>query len=142
MVGSLRNGIMLLTLLLVVIGGTGMVSVCPCHKEIFIFSCSCHQKAAPCECHGDQDPCVASPSLLDGHRCEHRQLEIDDLTVPILRESLPRPYVFWQTLPDFHHLPPPLLLTGQTSDSAIPAPPDLFRRAGSMHEGFQLPLLI
>lgn len=48
MVRALRTGIMLLTLLLVVVGGTGMVSVCPCHEEIFIFSCSCHQDAAPC----------------------------------------------------------------------------------------------
>ena len=53
MVRALRTGIMLLTLLLVVVGGTGMVSVCPCHEEIFIFSCSCHQDSAPCECHGD-----------------------------------------------------------------------------------------
>lgn len=56
MVRALRTGIMLLTLLLVVVGGTGMVSVCPCHEEIFIFSCSCHQDAAPCECHGDDVP--------------------------------------------------------------------------------------
>lgn len=142
MVGALRNGIMLLTLLLVVIGGTGMVSVCPCHEEIFILSCSCHQEAAPCECHGAHDPGAAASSLLTGHRCEHRQLEIDDLTVPILREPLPLPYIIWQTLPNFHHPAHPLLLTGQTSDSAIPAPPDSFRSAGSMHEGFQLPLLI
>lgn len=142
MVGALRNGIMLLTLLLVVIGGTGMVSVCPCHEEIFIFSCSCHQEAAPCECHGNHDPGAVASSLLDGHRCEHRQLEIDDLTVPVLRAPLSQPYVIWQTLPDFHHLAHPLLLTGQTSDSAIPAPPDPFRRVGLMHEGFQRPLLI
>ena len=31
MVRALRTGIMLLTLLLVVVGGTGMVSMCPCH---------------------------------------------------------------------------------------------------------------
>lgn len=42
MVRALRNGIMLLTLLLVIVGGTGMVSVCPCHQEVFLFSCSCH----------------------------------------------------------------------------------------------------
>ena len=65
MVRALRTGIMLFTLLLVVIGGTGMVSVCPCHEEIFIFSCSCHQDAAPCEGHGDDTSCPSSsaPSL-------------------------------------------------------------------------------
>ena len=63
MVRALRTGIMLLTLLLVVVGGTGMVSVCPCHEEIFIFSCSCHQDAAPCECHGDVP---ALPALWPG----------------------------------------------------------------------------
>ena len=50
MVRALRNGIMLLTLLLVIVGGTGMVSVCPCHQEVFLFSCSCHHDAAPCGC--------------------------------------------------------------------------------------------
>lgn len=83
MVRALRTGIMLLTLLLVVVGGTGMVSVCPCHEEIFIFSCSCHQDAAPCECHGDDVPRTGSSSPLAGHLCEHRQLEINDLTVPV-----------------------------------------------------------
>ena len=78
MVRALRTGIMLLTLLLVVVGGTGMVSVCPCHEEIFIFSCSCHQDAAPCECHGDDAPRTGSSSPLAGHLCEHRQLEIND----------------------------------------------------------------
>ena len=67
MVRALRTGIMLLTLLLVVVGGTGMVSVCPCHEEIFIFSCSCHQDAAPCECHGDDVPRTGSSSPLAGH---------------------------------------------------------------------------
>ena len=38
MVRALRNGIMLLTLLLVIVGGTGMVSVCPCHQEVFLLS--------------------------------------------------------------------------------------------------------
>ena len=104
MVRALRTGIMLLTLLLVVVGGTGMVSVCPCHEEIFIFSCSCHQDAAPCECHGDDVPRTGSSSPLAGHLCEHRQLEINDLTVPVPHAPLPQPYVIWQTLPDFHHL--------------------------------------
>lgn len=109
MVRALRTGIMLLTLLLVVVGGTGMVSVCPCHEEIFIFSCSCHQDAAPCECHGDDVPRTGSSSPLAGHLCEHRQLEINDLTVPVPHAPLPQPYVIWQTLPDFHHLARPLL---------------------------------
>ena len=142
MVRALRTGIMLLPLLLVVVGGTGMVSVCPCHEEIFIFSCSCHQDAAPCECHGDDVPRTGSSSPLAGHLCEHRQLEINDLTVPVPHAPLPQPYVIWQTLPDFHHLARPLLLTSQTSDSATPVPPDPFRNAGPTHEGFQLPLLI
>lgn len=116
MVRALRTGIMLLTLLLVVVGGTGMVSVCPCHEEIFIFSCSCHQDAAPCECHGDDVPRTGSSSPLAGHLCEHRQLEINDLTVPVPHAPLPQPYVIWQTLPDFHHLARPLLLISQTSD--------------------------
>ena len=100
MVRALRTGIMLLTLLLVVVGGTGMVSVCPCHEEIFIFSCSCHQDAAPCECHGDDVPRTGSSSPLAGHLCEHRQLEINDLTIPVPHAPLPQPYVIWQTLPE------------------------------------------
>ena len=129
MVRALRTGIMLLTLLLVVVGGTGIVSVCPCHEEIFIFSCSCHQDAAPCECHGDDVPRTGSSSPLAGHLCEHRQLEINDLTVPVPHAPL-------------HHLARPLLLISQTSDSATPVPPDPFRNTGPTHEGFQLPLLI
>ncbi len=66
MVRALRTGIMLLTLLLVVVGGTGMVSVCPCHEEIFIFSCSCHQDAAPANATGTMCPAPALPALWPG----------------------------------------------------------------------------
>ena len=142
MVRALRNGIMLLTLLLVIVGGTGMVSVCPCHQEVFLFSCSCHHDAAPCGCRGDHGPGSSTSSPLAGHLCEHQRLEIDDLTLPVLHAPLPQPCIIWQTFPDFHHLAQSLLLTSQTSDSAIPAPPDTFRDDGPIHEGFQLPLLI
>lgn len=142
MVRALRNGIMLLTLLLVIVGGTGMVSVCPCHQEVFLFSCSCHHDAAPCGCRGDHGPGSSTSSPLAGHLCEHQRLEIDDLTLPVLHAPLPQPCIIWQTFPDFHHLAQSLLLTSQTSDSAIPAPPDHFRDDGPIHEGFQLPLLI
>ena len=142
MVRALRNGIMLLTLLLVIVGGTGMVSVCPCHQEVFLFSCSCHHDAAPCGCRGDHGPGSSTSSPLAGHLCEHQRLEIDDLTLPVLHAPLPQPCIIWQTFPDFHHLAQSLLLTSQTSDSAIPAPPDPIRDDGPRHEGFQLPLLI
>lgn len=142
MVRALRNGIMLLTLLLVIVGGTGMVSVCPCHQEVFLFSCSCHHDAAPCGCRGDHGPGSSTSSPLAGHLCEHQRLEIDDLTLPVLHAPLPQPCIIWQTFPDFHHLAQSLLLTSQTSDSAIPAPPDPFMDDGPIHEGFQLPLLI
>ena len=142
MVRALRNGIMLLTLLLVIVGGTGMVSVCPCHQEVFLFSCSCHHDAAPCGCRGDHGPGSSTSSPLAGHLCEHQRLEIDDLTLPVLHAPLPQPCIIWQTFPDFHHLAQSLLLTSQTSDSAIPAPPDPIRAAGPIHEGVQLPLLI
>lgn len=142
MVRALRNGIMLLTLLLVIVGGTGMVSVCPCHQEVFLFSCSCHHDAAPCGCRGDHGPGSSTSSPLAGHLCEHQRLEIDDLTLPVLHAPLPQPCIIWQTFPDFHHLAQSLLLTSQTSDSAIPATPDTFRDDGPIHEGFQLPLLI
>ncbi|WP_423232275.1 hypothetical protein PVA48_04190 [Akkermansia sp. JRP_AM1] len=122
MVRALRNGIMLLTLLLVIVGGTGMVSVCPCHQEVFLFSCSCHHDAAPCGCRGDHGPGSSTSSPLAGHLCEHQRLEIDDLTLPVLHAPLPQPCIIWQTFPDFHHLAQSLLLTSQTSDSAIPAP--------------------
>ena len=120
MVRALRNGIMLLTLLLVIVGGTGMVSVCPCHQEVFLFSCSCHHDAAPCGCRGDHGPGSSTSSPLAGHLCEHQRLEIDDLTLPVLHAPLPQPCIIWQTFPDFHHLAQSLLLTSQTSDSAIP----------------------
>ena len=142
MVRALRNGIMLLTLLLVIVGGTGMVSVCPCHQEVFLFSCSCHHDAAPCGCRGDHGPGSSTSSPLAGHLCEHQRLEIDDLTLPVLHAPLPQPCIIWQTFPDFHHLAQSLLLTSQTSDSAIPAPPAPFRDDRPIHEGFQLPLLI
>lgn len=142
MVRALRNGIMLLTLLLVIVGGTGMVSVCPCHQEVFLFSCSCHHDAAPCGCRGDHGPGSSTSSPLAGHLCEHQRLEIDDLTLPVLHAPLPQPCIIWQTFPDFHHLAQSLLLTSQTSDSATPVPPDPFRNTGPTHEGFQLPLLI
>ena len=142
MVRALRNGIMLLTLLLVIVGGTGMVSVCPCDQEVFLFSCSCHHDAAPCGCRGDHGPGSSTSSPLAGHLCEHQRLEIDDLTLPVLHAPLPQPCIIWQTFPDFHHLAQSLLLTSQTSDSAIPAPPDPSRDDGPIHEGFQLPLLI
>lgn len=142
MVRALRNGIMLLTLLLVIVGGTGMVSVCPCHQEVFLFSCSCHHDAAPCGCRGDHGPGSSTSSPLAGHLCEHQRLEIDDLTLPVLHAPLPQPCIIWQTFPDFHHLAQSLLLTSQTSDSAIPAPLTPFRDDGPIHEGFQLPLLI
>ena len=142
MVRALRNGIMLLTLLLVIVGGTGMVSVCPCHQEVFLFSCSCHHDAAPCGCRGDHGPGSSTSSPLAGHLCEHQRLEIDDLTLPVLHAPLPQPCIIWQTFPDFHHLAQSLLLTSQTSDSAIPAPPVPFRDDGPIHEGVQLPLLI
>ena len=142
MVRALRNGIMLLTLLLVIVGGTGMVSVCPCHQEVFLFSCSCHHDAAPCGCRGDHGPGSSTSSPLAGHLCEHQRLEIDDLTLPVLHAPLPQPCIIWQTFPDIHHLAQSLLLTSQTSDSAIPAPPYPFRDDGPIHEGFQLPLLI
>ena len=142
MVRALRNGIMLLTLLLVIVGGTGMVSVCPCHQEVFLFSCSCHHDAAPCGCRGDHGPGSSTSSPLAGHLCEHQRLEIDDLTLPVLHAPLPQPCIIWQTFPDFHHLAQSLLLTSQTSDSATPVPPDPFRTTGPTHEGFQLPLLI
>ena len=119
MVRALRNGIMLLTLLLVIVGGTGMVSVCPCHQEVFLFSCSCHHDAAPCGCRGDHGPGSSTSSPLAGHLCEHQRLEIDDLTLPVLHAPLPQPCIIWQTFPDFHHLAQSLLLTSQTSDSAI-----------------------
>ena len=73
MVRALRNGIMLLTLLLVIVGGTGMVSVCPCHQEVFLFSCSCHHDAAPCGCRGDHGPGSSTSSPLAGHLCEHQR---------------------------------------------------------------------
>ncbi len=110
MVRALRTGIMLLTLLLVVVGGTGMVSVCPCHEEIFIFSCSCHQDASPCECHGDDAPRTGSSSPLAGHLCEHRQLEINDLTVPVPHAPLPQPYPFRNTGPTHEGFQLPLLI--------------------------------
>ena len=111
MVRALRNGIMLLTLLLVIVGGTGMVSVCPCHQEVFLFSCSCHHDAAPCGCRGDHGPGSSTSSPLAGHLCEHQRLEIDDLTLPVLHAPLPQPCIIWQTFPDFHHLAQSLLLT-------------------------------
>lgn len=142
MVGALRNGIMLLTLLLVIVGGTGMVSLCPCHAEVFLFSCSCHQDAAPCGCSGNHDTGSSAPSPQAGHLCEHQQLEIDDLAMPAVPAPLPQPCIIWQTLPDFHHLAHPLLLTGPLPDSTPPVPPDAFRDDGPTHEGFHLPLLI
>ena len=134
MVRALRNGIMLLTLLLVIVGGTGMVSVCPCHQEVFLFSCSCHHDAAPCGCRGDHGPGSSTSSPLAGHLCEHQRLEIDDLTLPVLHAPLPQPCIIWQTFPDFHHLAQSLLLTSQTSDSAIPAPPCLLYTSDAADE--------
>ena len=90
----------------------------------------------------DHGPGSSTSSPLAGHLCEHQRLEIDDLTLPVLHAPLPQPCIIWQTFPDFHHLAQSLLLTSQTSDSAIPAPPDPFRDDGPIHEGFQLPLLI
>ena len=139
MVRALRNGIMLLTLLLVIVGGTGMVSVCPCHQEVFLFSCSCHHDAAPCGCRGDHGPGSSTSSPLAGHLCEHQRLEIDDLTLPVLHAPLPQPCIIWQTFPDFHHLAQSLLLTSQTSDSAIPAPPDPSGTTARYMKAFNFP---
>lgn len=142
MAKALRNGIMLLTLLLVIIGGTGMISMCPCHEEIFLFSCACHEKAVSCGCDKDHYPDEKNSSPAVSHLCEHQQLEIDDLTVPVIHAPVPLPCIVWQTLPDFHHLARPLLLTSRTTDSEAPSPPDLPMNDGPGHEGFQRPLLI
>lgn len=142
MAKALRNGIMLLTLLLVIIGGTGMISVCPCHEEIFLLSCSCHEKTASCGCDENHDPDGKNSSPSVSHLCEHQQLEIDDLPLPVSHSPVPLPSIVWQTLPDFHHLARPFLLTSRTTDSAISFPPDLLLDDGPGHEGFQRPLLI
>lgn len=141
MVGALRNGIMLLTLLLVIIGGMGMVSVCPCHEEIFLFSCSCHEKAADCGCGGHDSHSTDSIPAAD-HRCEHGQLEIDGPVVPAVSSPVSLPCIVWQVLPDFHQLVHVLLLTSQTAEPPTPVPPDPLADDGTEHAGFQRPLLI
>lgn len=142
MAKALRNGIMLVTLLLVIVGGTGMISVCPCHEEIFLFSCSCHEKAVSCGCEEGHQADGKDSSPAAGHLCEHQRMEIEDLTVPVINAPVPLPCIIWQELPDFHHLARPLLLTSQTADSAVSAPPDPLMDDGPVHEGFQRPLLI
>lgn len=141
MVRALRNGIMLMSLLLVIIGGAGMVSVCPCHDEVFLFSCSCHEETVDCGCKGHDSGSTESPSVAD-HRCEHEQLEIDDPAVPAVHPPIPFPCVVWQLLPDFHCLAQDLLLASQTADPPVPLPPDPLAHDGPAHEGFQRPLLI
>lgn len=86
MVRALRNGIMLISLLLVIIGGAGIVSVCPCHAEIFLFSCSCHEKAVDCGC-GRHDSSSTDSIPAADHRCEHGHWR---LTIQSFRPFLPR----------------------------------------------------
>lgn len=66
MVRALRIGIMLLTLLLVVVGGTGMVSVCPCHEEIFIFPVPAIRMPPLANATGTMRPAPALPALWPG----------------------------------------------------------------------------
>lgn len=66
MVRALRTGIMLLTLLLVVVGGTGMVSVCPCHEEISFFPVPAIRMPPPANATGTMCPAPALPALWPG----------------------------------------------------------------------------
>lgn len=141
MVRALRNGIMLISLLLVIIGGAGIVSVCSCHAEIFLFSCSCHEKAVDCGC-GRHDSSSTDSIPAADHRCEHGQLEIDDPVVPAVSSPVSLPCIVWQVLPDFHQLAHVLLLTSQTAKPPAPVPPDPLADDGMGHAGFQRPLLI
>ena len=141
MVRALRNGIMLISLLLVIIGGAGIVSVCPCHAEIFLFSCSCHEKAVDCGC-GRHDSSSTDSIPAADHRCEHGQLEIDDPVVPAVSSPVSLPCIVWQVLPDFHQLAHVLLFDKPDGKAPAPVPPDPLADDGMGHAGFQRPLLI
>lgn len=146
MIKALRSGIMLLTLLLVMIGGMGMVSVCPCHEEVFVFSCSCHNTTPSCDCSG---ACASAGKSNEKHtvpavthHCDHLQMEVDSPTIPVVQSSVPLPCFVWHVLPDFHDLTRNLLSLSQTTDLPVPIPPDPLMGGGPVHAGFQLPLLI
>lgn len=141
MVRALRNGIMLLTLLLVIIGGTGMVSVCQCHGEIFMGLCSCHEETASCGCPEESGGRERLPVPEASHYCSHQHLELDSLTIPLSSPLLPSPAVIWQELPEFHQWTQ-LVFIRKTAASPDPVPPDLLAGDGEVHDGFQLPLLI
>ncbi len=142
MVKALRNGVMLLTLLLVIISGMGLISVCPCHEEVFFFSCSCQPETTSCDCCGTHTPDnnLSSPQV--GHFCQHQQLEIGELAIPIFQTHLPSLCITWHPIPGFCFLIRHLPITNQATNSAIPDPPDILWQTGSLHEGFHLPLLI
>lgn len=133
---------MLLTLLLVIIGGMGMVSVCQCHSEIFMGACSCHESTVTCDCPHSGSNETQAPSQAATHHCMHQNLELDLLTIPAAAFPVASPAIVWQPLPEFHQLTTFPASSAVTHVFLAPDPPDLPPEAARLHGGVQLPLLI
>lgn len=142
MTGVRRFILILLPMLFGILGSMGMVSVCPCHDEIFQDTCACSSSNATCDSPSvaiDGQP--AHRSLME-HHCSHQHLTSGDWNAPVASPEISVPRQLWYIPPAFAEPYLHLCALPQEADSevSLPAPP--LRVVSQPYTGYLTPLLI
>lgn len=125
-----------------ILGSMGIVSVCPCHDEIFQDTCSCSSNTATCDSPALALGGQASPQSLMEHHCSHQHLNTGDWNAPVTSPEIAVPRQLWITPLAFAEPYLHICTLPQGADSEITLPDPPLRIPSEPYTGFLAPLLI
>ncbi len=135
--------LMLIALLITIVSGTGVISLCHCHGDVFIGDCKCEARHSDCNCHShhtEERGIKDAPQDKCQHQCDHESIVIATLYNTTLRAEQISPPPFCFIIPDYIDFIPQIKERRPTYSFHLP--PEHQRHRQSYTIGFQVPLLI
>lgn len=135
--------LMLIALLITIVSGTGAISLCHCHGNVFIGECTCQTQHSGCNCNsGSIEESRVETERPDQcqHQCEHDSIVIDSLYSSTHRPQQTSPLQFCFIIPDYLDFIPQI--EKRSPINSFHLPPEYQRHKQSYAIGFQAPLLI